>query len=67
MRHIPNSIAGLLEELEADYPPKCKDPSESLEDHAHYAGKVSLINTLRGRFNAGMKSEKSKLPNILQK
>ncbi len=65
MRKIPNSIIGLLEELEADYPPKCKDPSESLEEHAQYAGKVSLISVLRGRFEAGMKSDKKALPKVL--
>jgi hypothetical protein len=67
MRLIPNSIIGLLEELEADYPPKCKDPDESLEEHANYAGKVDLIATLRGRFEAGMKSAKKELPKVLQK
>jgi hypothetical protein len=55
----------LLEELEASYPPKCKDPSESLEEHANYAGKVSLISELRGRYEAGMKSNKKGLPKVL--
>ena len=65
MRQIPNSIIGLLEELEATYPPKCKDPSESLEEHSQYAGKVRLISDLRGRYEAGMKSNKKGLPKVL--
>jgi hypothetical protein len=67
VRHIPNSIVGLLEELEADYPPKCKTPDESLEEHAVYAGKCELIATLRARYKAGMRVEKSKLLKVLQK
>jgi hypothetical protein len=67
VRQIPNSIIGLLEELEASYPPKCKSPDESLEQHAWYAGKVSLISDLRGRYEAGMKANNKGLPKVLQK
>ena len=65
MRQIPNSIIGLLEELEATYPPKCKDPDESLEAHAQYAGKANLTVLLRARYEAGMKSNKKGLPKVL--
>jgi hypothetical protein len=67
VRQLPNSIIGLLEELEADYPPKCKDPEESLEAHAVYAGKCELVELLRARYEAGMKSEKKGLPKVLRK
>jgi len=66
MRQIPTATIGLLEELEADYPPKCKDPDESLEVHAQYAGKVALIALLRARFDACLKRDTKKLPQILQ-
>lgn len=38
---------GLLEYLESIFPPCCKRPSESLEEHMLYAGKVALIGSLR--------------------
>ncbi len=51
MRPLPESVAGLLEDLETHYPPRCKDPSESLEQHLHYAGQVQLIADLRTRYD----------------
>lgn len=65
MRLLPNSVIGLLEELEADYPPKCKTSDETLEDHAQYAGGVTLVLLLRARYQAGLRREKSKLPKVL--
>ena len=66
MRMLPNSVIGLLEELEVDYPPKCKSPDETLEAHAQYAGKVELVSILRGRYDAELKKNVKKLPQILQ-
>lgn len=66
MRLLPNSVIGLLEELEADYPPKCKTPDESLEDHMLYAGSAALVSLLRARYEAGLKKEKKGLPTVLQ-
>lgn len=51
MDPIPNSAAELIEELEALYPPACKDPNESLEQHARYAGAVELTQALRLRLD----------------
>lgn len=51
MTPIPNSAYELIEELEGIYPPKCKDPNESLEQHARYAGAVELVEALRLRAN----------------
>lgn len=50
MRMMPDSVEGLLADLEAHYPPRCKDPAETLEQHAHYAGQVTLIADLRLRY-----------------
>ncbi len=35
-----------LERLRRQFPPRCKSPGEDIEQHAHYAGKVSLIADL---------------------
>lgn len=66
MRPMPYSVIGLIEELEVQFPPRCKTPDESLEAHAHYAGKVALINHLRDRYEAVNKAEQSELPKILK-
>jgi len=66
MHVLPDTVISLLEELEADYPPKCKSPAESLEDHAQYAGKVALVVTLRGRFDAETKRNIKELPKVLK-
>ncbi len=50
MRPLPETVEGLLEDLETHYPPRCKDPSESLEQHTNYAGQVQLIADLRVRY-----------------
>lgn len=39
-------IDRLIDQLVKDYPPRCKLPSESLEEHARYAGKVELVQSL---------------------
>lgn len=39
-----------LEQLEALYPPRCLDRSETAEDHLRYAGAVELVQRLRVRF-----------------
>ena len=50
MRPLPDTVADLLADLEAAYPPRCKDPSESLEQHVNYAGAVQLVTDLRVRY-----------------
>ena len=50
MRLLPDTVEGLLEDLETHYPPCCKDPSETLEQHYNYAGQVQLIADLRARY-----------------
>ncbi len=49
MRPLPDTVDALLEDLETHYPPRCKEPSETLEEHANYAGMVQLITDLRIR------------------
>lgn len=41
----------LLERLEKDYPARCKEPGESLEEHMEYAGMVKLVGILRTHFD----------------
>lgn len=50
MRALPSSVEGVIADLEANYPPRCKSPDESLEAHMMYAGQVDLIAVLRSRF-----------------
>ena len=49
MRPLPDLSRDLIEDLEENYPPRCKTPEESLEDHLRYAGMVELIDVLRQR------------------
>lgn len=51
MNPIPNSVVELIEELEEMFPPACKDPNETLEQHARYAGRVELIEEIRTRYD----------------
>lgn len=51
MDPIQNSVRELIEDLEEAFPPQCKDPNESLEQHARYAGRVELISELRTRYD----------------
>lgn len=67
MRTMPNTVVALIEELEADFPPKCKSPDESLDAHMTYAGKVELVTYLRARLTAELRQVKGQLPNILNK
>lgn len=43
----PETAEDLVRILEENYPPRCKDPEESLETHMMYAGQVALVQTLR--------------------
>ena len=65
MRQLPNTVLGMIEELEHEYPARCKRHDESLEQHANYAGAVSLIENLRGRFEAAQRVEQHSLPKVL--
>lgn len=65
MRPMPHSVIGLIEELETQFPPRCKSPDETLEYHAQYAGKVSLVTHLRARYDALSKQEAGQLPKVL--
>ncbi|KKK49895.1 hypothetical protein LCGC14_3130460 [marine sediment metagenome] len=51
MRPLPDTVKDLLDDLETHYPPRCKDPSETLEQHCNYAGQVQLIADLRTRYD----------------
>jgi hypothetical protein len=43
----PDVDPRLVEALEKQFPPRCKAPGESLEEHMHYSGSVYLISLLR--------------------
>jgi hypothetical protein len=65
MKQLPHSVAGLIDDLEATYPPRCKSLDETPEAHSRYAGKVELIVLLRAQYEAIGKAEKNKLPSVL--
>lgn len=67
MRPMPLSVIGLIEELEVQYPQRCKKPEETLEAHAHYAGSAALVTLLRARYEAINKAEQNELPKVLTK
>ena len=65
MTPLPSTVMGLIEELEAQYPPRCYTPvSEDIETHLIYAGKVALIARLRERAEAADRNART-LPSIL--
>lgn len=49
MRTLPSDTYTLLDQLEAQYPPRCRKEGESELEHERYAGKVDLITELRLR------------------
>lgn len=49
MRPLPTDTHALLEQLEAQYPARCRRYDESEREHERYAGKVDLIAELRTR------------------
>jgi hypothetical protein len=51
MRPIPTDSESLLEQLETQYPARCRQPDETERDHERYAGKVDLIHELRVRLD----------------
>jgi len=51
MRTLPTDSDSLLEQLEKQYPPRCRRPDETERDHERYAGKVELIMELRTRLD----------------
>lgn len=65
MKTLPNSVIGLIEELEELYPARCMKTDESLEDHLRYAGKVDVVERLRERYEVGIKADKKSLPKVL--
>lgn len=67
MRAFPVTIAGLIEELESLYPPRCIGPEEVAHTAHRYAGKVELIAELKGRYDAANKRElkQGDLPTVL--
>jgi len=46
MRALPTDTASVLDQLEEQYPARCRLPGESERDHERYAGKVDLIKEL---------------------
>lgn len=45
----------IVEILESQFPPKCVEPGQSLEDAHRYAGKVELVQMLRDHLNDGLR------------
>lgn len=60
MRPIPDTVQDLLLDLEAYYPPRCKEPGESLEQHMQYSGQVQLIADLRIRMDWTRQNQRMK-------
>lgn len=52
MKTLPNTVPGLIEELEALYPPRCIGPEESLRAADRYAGRRELVDELKARLQA---------------
>lgn len=65
MTPVPNSIIGLLEELERHNPPRCMKAGEDLNSHLRYAGRVELVTELRSRYDAETRRNKKSLPTVL--
>ena len=42
--------------LEANFPPRCKEPGEGLEAHLDYGGKVRLAETIRSNHELSKRS-----------
>lgn len=51
MRAIPTDSESLLDQLEEQYPARCRLSDEAERDHERYAGKVDLIKELRVRLD----------------
>lgn len=51
--------------LEATFPPRCKDPLESLEAHMLYAGHVALIALMRNASGIKISDEDEELEQAL--
>jgi hypothetical protein len=66
MKPLPDTVLGLIELIEAEYPPRCKHPEESLECHMLYAGSVLVGKELRARYEANLKRDKTALPKVIQ-
>lgn len=47
IRPFPHYATDLLRIMEAENPPRCMKPGESVEDHLRYAGRVELIAELK--------------------
>lgn len=58
MRPTPDSVEGLLADLESTNPPRCKDPNETIDQHMMYAGRVELIAELRTRYEWTVKDQR---------
>lgn len=65
MRTLPNSIIGLIEELERQYPQRCIRPDETLAEAHHHAGRAALVLELRQRYDAETRRESARLPPVL--
>ena len=66
MKALPNSIIGLIESLEEQYPQRCLRPQETRPEADHYAGKAGLVAELRARYECEIKQNKNSLPKVLR-
>ena len=48
---MPEVPKALLEYLEKQYPPRCLQATETVEEHLRYAGMVDLVADMRFRFD----------------
>jgi len=52
MRSLPTDTESALDQLEEQYPARCRLPDETERDHERYAGKVDLIKELVARLES---------------
>lgn len=64
MKTLPNTVSGLIEELDQQWPPRCIGPEESLRAADRYAGRRDLVEELKARQQA---TEKRALRDALTK
>lgn len=57
IKSFPQYASDLLKDLQEQFPPRCIERDESIEDHQRYAGKVELITYIRDWESAANKAK----------
>ncbi len=67
MKKMPDTVVGLIELLDEENPPKPIGRQEPLEDAHRRAGRVELVDELKRRYAADLKSRTTELTPVLRK